>query len=120
MANPKVHVSDSNPVQPARIRTFNKLIALRDIEQYKDDIWKGTIIKDISQEDSLGDTIYFSRAYDRENNDLDRILNEYAFEDVLDYPFWLVPMEKCLFIYEPPSNILLPKVRKPRRPILPQ
>ena len=119
--NPKIIETPNLPmIQPARIRTMNGLIPLKDIEEVDgvNKIWKGSIVKDADQSDTMGDTVYFSREYDREKNDLDRCLREHEVDNVLDFKLFLIPKEKCMFIYEPPSTIIKPATglfKKPRK-----
>lgn len=53
---------------------------------------------------------FFSRMYHKEN-DWDRFYPEIEFEDeeIAGVPFLLVPIEKVLFGYEPPTVIALPR-----------
>ena len=91
---------------------MNRLVPLMDIICYseKDNIWKGTVIEDTEQKQSLGGFVFFSRNYDP-SNELDRVLREYHFPadpDVKNVEFWLIPVEKTLFVFSPASMILQP------------
>lgn len=67
-----------------------------------------------------GRPMYFSRDYKPDINELDQIYYEYHFPaGLLDCgEFWLIPKEKVLFGYWPPSAIVLPNfqpgMRRPR------
>ena len=74
-------------------------------------IWKGKLV--ISPKSKgAPDTVFFSRKYQPEINELDQIFVEMEIEttDLIGIPFILVPKEKMLFGYYGGSSILaLPK-----------
>ena len=74
-------------------------------------IWKGLVVFDAknSGEDHI---VYFSRRYDVVTNDIDRMLEEYEIKNtsIIGVKFLLIPREKLLFAYEPPSSILRPQI----------
>jgi hypothetical protein len=80
-------------------------------------IWKGRPIVDariaeMPQMKGQVDTgwVFFSREYD-DRNDWDRLYHEIEFEDesILGQKFLLIPKEKMLFGYDPPTEgIILP------------
>ena len=82
-------------------------------------IWKGELILNINSKASDSKVIYFSREYQPEINELDKIFKEILFEDaeLLGVPFLLVPKEKLLFAFEAGSNIIsIPRNLKLKRP----
>lgn len=82
-------------------------------------IWKGKPILDHAArkipgavKGALAGWVFFSRNY-HEENDWDRYYPEIVFDDesILGVPFILVPKEKMLFGYDPPTDgIFLPTV----------
>ncbi len=81
-----------------------------------DGIWRGLIVFDTNTPTNLlSDTIFFSRHYDRENSDMDRMLEEYAIDDesIIGVKFLLVPREKMLFFYSPTpeGGIVVPNLQ---------
>jgi len=78
-------------------------------------IWKGNVVfdKSASSDDRV---MFFSRKYDRKNSDIDRMLDEYEVKDesILGFKFLLVPKEKILFAYLPPSTIIRPNIKFPK------
>jgi hypothetical protein len=117
----------NNPhVKNAFIRPFNRLVAVTNVEVFDEklSIWRGDIIKNADQKDTLGKEIFFSRSYDKDANELDMCLNEYEItdEDVIGFPFLLIPSEKILFAYEKGTLIQIPrgigkKLGRGRRPV---
>lgn len=103
----------------ARIVPLRGQMPVCDIECVDDaqGIWKGTCIPTQGMPDDMNKTVFFSRKYDRENNDFDRIVNELEITDtsILGIRFWLIPKEKMLFGYEPASTIL----KAPIQPVTP-
>jgi len=105
----------------ARIRPFNNLIPLKQIEQVDGDLWRGKLIKTPSMKEEAfeGDFIFFWRNYDPANNDIDKYCQEYEIKGsnkTLPQTFILVPKEKCLFLWEAPSTIIRPEVNtRPKR-----
>jgi len=79
-------------------------------------IWKGELVLNASSRADEAKTIYFSRFYQPEVNDLDKIFTEVIFDDaeLLGVPFILVPKEKFLFGFEKGSASII----IPRKPIL--
>lgn len=71
-------------------------------------IWKGTRIIEPGTPADTFETVYFSRSYDTENNDLDRMIHEYEFLDpaIVGVPFLVVPKEKVIFGYDSPSTVI--------------
>ena len=70
-------------------------------------LWKGKPIMPSGPEEAFKFG-FFSRKYDRKNSDIDRMLEEFWVEDesILGVKFLLVPREKVLFAYNPPSSII--------------
>jgi hypothetical protein len=96
------------PEQKAQIKPLNGLIAIKDLIQVRDNIWKGTIVMSMEQKEQMSDTIFFDRHYDAEKNELDKWNHEVEVKagDALDHDFLLVPKEKCLFLWEAETTIL--------------
>ena len=124
--NPKV--IETKQKSNARILASQALIPVHNYEVYDEEqqIWVGYIIPDTIQGLEMraeGQKIYFSRKYDTKNNDVDRMICEYHFkedESVLGFEFILIPREKYLFMFDPPSilakpPILLPSNRRRRQ-----
>ena len=91
------------------------LVPIEDYELYKKDdnveIWKGKLV--IPGKSDTPDIIYFSRFYQPDINDLDKIFVEIEITDlnILGVPFILVPKEKFLFGYFKGSDtIVIPKI----------
>jgi len=93
-------------------------IAIYDYEEVdaEQNIWKGTPVFQ-AEADIEERTIFFSRKYDRVNSDVDRMLDEYVVKDesVIGVPFILIPKEKMLFLYQPPSTIIRVPTKVSRR-----
>lgn len=100
------------PEQKAQIKPLNGMIAIKDIEQVDGDIWKGKIVMTMEQKEEMTDIIFFDRHYDAEKNELDKWNHETFIpkDKALDHDFYLIPKEKCLFLWEAESTIL--RVRK--------
>ena len=100
-----------NKLNNAQIRCFG-CVAIYDYEiiDAKQKIWKGKLVTDLAatSEDNI---VFFSRHYDRVNNDVDRMMQEYEIvnESIIGVKFLLVPKDKMLFAYQPPSTIIIPK-----------
>ncbi len=97
-------------VNNARLRSMNRTVIVTNIREYDkhERIWIGDILKDTEHSQSLGKTVFFSRKYEPDKNEMDIILKEYHFTadpDVLDEEFWIIPSEKIIFLYEPSSLI---------------
>ncbi len=97
-------------MQPARIGPLNNQIPLRDIEQVNGDVWRGKVIDNTLKPVSELKDMFFSRSYDT-NNPVDQYCKIIEFDDkLLGFPFILVPKEKCLFVFDPPSTIIRPEM----------
>lgn len=68
-------------------------------------IWRGTLV--VPQKNA-NPNVFFSRKYQPEINDLDKIFVEIEITEleILGVPFLLVPKEKLMFGYEKGSDIL--------------
>ena len=99
----------SVPSQPARIGPMGGLIPVRDIVQFDDNIWRGKVIDNTTKSVTELNDIFFSRKYNKENP-VDAYLCEYHIgkKDLLGFEFYLIPKEKCLFVYDPASIIIKP------------
>lgn len=109
----------------ARVIMLGHYLAVYNIEciDKQQKIWRGEPVPDLAQRAAGEKFMFFSRKYDKENNDMDKILPELHFTDtnILGVEFYLIPKDKILFGYEPPPKmgILIPKVvpiRQPGRP----
>jgi hypothetical protein len=72
------------------------------------EIWKGKRIFEPDTPQNEVETVYFSRCYSRDN-EVDKMLHgevHITDKDVIGYEFWLMPKEKILFGYDPPSSII--------------
>ena len=94
-------------------------VAIQDFEvvDEAEGIWRGLVVFDKSTpKNLLGDEIFFSRRYNYERSDMDRMLEEYLVEDesLIGVKFLLVPREKLLFSYSKPTSIVVPNVKLSR------
>lgn len=102
--------NSAHKLNNARIACYG-FACIYDYQKVEGDIWVGRVLIDrnLSAQKKLsqGQPIFFSRLYDKEN-DQDRMLHEYDVkdEDIIGVPFLLVPSDKLLFLYEPPSTIV--------------
>jgi hypothetical protein len=103
----------------ARIKCFGNHVPVENIEvvDIKQMIWKGErIIEPGTPQDTMK-IVYFSRRY--EDNDIDKLFREYTLtnETIMGRKFSLIPKEKLLFGYDPPSDTIIKppiKLTKPR------
>lgn len=95
--------------QPARIGPMNGLLPIRDIKQFDGNIWQGKVIDNTLKSVSDLNDIFFSRHYSKDNP-VDAYLSEHHITNttLLGFEFWLIPKEKCLFVYDPASTIIKP------------
>lgn len=93
----------------ARMIIQNRHIPVTNIEVYdlKKEIYTGDVVKQTMEYEQMGfHIVFFSRHYDPEN-EYDKILKEYDFEaddTLLGIPFTLIPQQKILFIFDPPTK----------------
>jgi len=113
-------MSDRKKLHNARIKTFGSYVPVKDVEPVdcKEGVWKGNRIVEPGTPEDVMLVVYFSRAYSRDN-EIDKMVQEYHITDesIMGYEFWLIPKEKLLFGYDPPSPIIeKPPIRltKPR------
>lgn len=84
-------------------------IPVTDIEIYdlKKEIYTGYVVKNtLEYEQMKFHIVFFSRRYEPDN-EYDKILNEYDFDaddNVFGIPFTLIPKQKILFIFDPPTK----------------
>jgi len=96
------------------------LAPIYDYELYNEElqIWKGKLV--IPSGTNAPEVIYFSRKYQPEVNEFDRVFTEIEILDleILGVPFVLVPKEKFLFGYfrAPGEGIIIPSKPKLSRP----
>lgn len=101
----------------ARLRCLGAFLPVHSIEvvDAKQKIWKGVPIMQFGQRDEPAPFVFFSREYLPDINDFDKVYHEFEIksETVLGEGFWLIPKEKLLFAYEPPTGegILLPPAK---------
>ena len=104
----------------AQIVPMGGLVPIMDYELYNEElqIWKGKLC--IPPGSGAPETIYFSRKYQPEINELDQIFVEIEIEDtdILGVPFIMVPKEKFLFGYfrAPGEGIIIPNKPTLSRP----
>ena len=101
--------NNDNIGQPARIGPMNGLLPVRDIKQFDGNIWQGKVIDNTLKSVSELNDIFFSRHYSKDNP-VDAYLSEYHITNtaLLGFEFYLIPKEKCLFVYDPASTIIKP------------
>jgi hypothetical protein len=117
------------PKGEARIQCFNGLVPIKDWKVFNKakGIYVGERIEQPGAVPVRGQqgqdflkTVYFSRVYNPAN-EIDRMLCEYEITEatVLGFPFLLIPKEKVLFLYDPPTFILKPAMNTfgPKRPM---
>ncbi len=108
-------------MQDAIIFPLGGYVPIKDVECVDESqhIWKGRIV-DHPNKAFQTEWVYFSREYLPAVNELDQIYKEKTFDDKINgVPFLLVPKEKLLFGYFPPSIIHMPNpamIGKQRRP----
>ena len=104
----------------AQIVPMGGLVPLMDYELYNEElqIWKGKLC--IPPGSGAPETIYFSRKYQPDINELDQIFVEIEILDleILGVPFIMVPKEKFLFGYfrAPGEGIIIPTKPQLSRP----
>lgn len=105
----RLRVITTPPGTRAQIMAMNNFIPVVDCveSETQPGLWRGFVCRDAFQAKMLGEQVYFSKTLDP-NNDLDKCLCfiEITDESILGYPFLLIPKEKCLFLYAPPSGII--------------
>ena len=110
--------------QNARVKTLNGLVPLMDIEPTAvKDIWRGKPVTFTTQEEEYAsDWVYFSRKYNRETNEIDKMVQEFHIDDsnILGIIFWLIPKEKLLFLYDEHTAIIRPHLAQPKRRLIPR
>jgi hypothetical protein len=103
----------------AQIIPMGGSLPVSDYECFDEDlqIWKGNLIVPGTNGNKV---IFFSRKYQPEINDLDKLFVEIEITDpeLLGVPFILVPKEKLMFGYERATTdgIIRPQLIKPARP----
>jgi hypothetical protein len=103
----------------AQIIPMGGSLPVSDYECYNEElkIWRGNLIIPGADGNKV---IFFSRKYQPEINDLDKIFVEIEITDpeLLGVPFILVPKEKLMFGYEraTTAGIIRPKLVTPARP----
>jgi len=119
--NPTISRVDVEDLKNARLIPLGGFICVRDVEWFDEEqkVARGLTV-DHPDPNLNGRPIYFSRDYKPDVNELDQIYYEYHFPAGLLAcgEFWLIPKEKVLFGYWPPSKIVMPNLqlagRRPR------
>ena len=114
-------MSNDQTLNNARITGTKNYRVLHSIELVEGTIWKGKIIQQMISDPrgaraqelaATRDWVFFSREYDKEKNDWDNVYHEHEIknEEVFGLPVLIVPIEKLLFSYQPPTEagILIP------------
>ncbi len=95
----------------ADITIQKEYIALTDIQEFDKEqcLWSGHILPQQQKHlpnSSDRDVIYFSRDYNPDVNDMDKVFKEIEFDDSLaGIPFTMVPFNKVRLFYVPESII---------------
>lgn len=106
-----VKIFEPSEGNDAQITIQREYLAIIDMELYSktQHLWRGKILP--HQQKTLGNTsprewIYFSRDYQPDINDADKVFIELEFDDTLaGIPFTLVPFNKVRIFYTPESTI---------------
>ena len=112
-------MSEKPKLNNARLQSFGGYFAIYDVQlvDEKQNIYKGRPVMGPISKTTLpsniieADWVFFIDEYD-DRNDWDRLYHQLSFDDnLLGQPFVLVPKEKLLFKYSPPTEgIVLPPV----------
>ena len=96
-----------------KLEVQREFMALFNIEPYDEEqeIYRGQLIPTsrVGQWATIGDRdwVYFSRRYDAENNDLDKVFIEEHYDDsITGFAFTLIPGNKIRMFYVPESSII--------------
>lgn len=116
----KIVPDDSSGRNNATIFPMGGSIPICEYELYNEEhqIWKGKLVIPPGKA-GAPDVVFFSRKYQPEINDLDKLFVEMEMEntDLLGIPFILVPKEKLLFGYYGGSGtVILPPPARITRP----
>lgn len=108
----------------ARLKTFGGYVIIHSIEAVNEElkIWRGVQLVEPERREELSPQIFFSRNYNTDINDLDKIFPEIVWDDcdLIGVPCLFVQKEKLLFGYEPSSIILKPAIKPIARRGIPQ
>ena len=108
------------PKNNARIHTVTTYFPVADIfcVDKKQKVWKGERVIEPGTPEDVYTVIYFSRKYDPDVNDWDKMNPEYHIteKDIIGFEFWLIPKEKMLFGYDPPGRIIKPIITQGKGP----
>ena len=100
------------PSNNARLKCFGSYVPLTNVVcvDTEQNIWKGERVVELGTSPDAMTTLYFSRDYNPEENEFDRMISEKIFPDasIIGFDFVLVPKDKMLFGYDPPSTIIKP------------
>lgn len=104
----------------ASILPMNGYMAVGNVEMTdtKNNVFRGEIVRNRDQNEIKAKWVYFRRdsGVDVEFDQMWPYM-DFESEDLLGFPFLLVPKEKILFFYNEPSFIIQPIVEKKRRGI---
>jgi hypothetical protein len=110
---------ETKKLNNAQITSGKNYRVLHSIEQVEGMIWKGKAVpvamdpahpmRQKMQVACERDWVFFHRDYDMEKNDWDRLYHEHKIDDesIFGLPVILIPIEKLLFTYEPPTQGIL-------------
>ncbi len=97
------------PKDDAVIKCLSQYIPVVDPElvDAKQKLWKAERVLEPGTPDNAADIVYFSRR-SVPDNDFDKLWPEIEIknERIIGKPFFLVPKDKLLFTYDPPSMII--------------
>lgn len=100
----------------SRIKCFGSYVPVTNITciDEKQNIWKGDRVIEVATSPEAMLVIFFTR----EPSEIDNLIKEKTIYDdsVLGFPFTLIPKEKILFGYDPPSMIIKPKATTKQSP----
>ena len=107
------------PTNNARVLTLNgyQMVTAVELVDAEQGIFKGEIVKQPEQKNSVGSTLFFRRdsGVDTEFDSMWPYI-DFKTTELIGFPFVLVPKEKILFIYDEPSVIIKPMIdTNPRR-----
>jgi len=102
------------PKNNARIKCVSIYAPIHNVVCVDEDqnIWKGERVIEEGTPIDFASIIYFSRSYYPDDYLNDKVFTEVEFgPELLGFPFVLVPKEKILFSYDPPSIISRPDIK---------
>jgi hypothetical protein len=99
----------------ARIKCSGYIPIRNAVQLNNSSLWKGKrVLEPGSPEDYFVEVI-FSRDYNEEENDFDKIFKEHNMDEtLLGFSFIMVPKDKVVAFYDPPSMIAKPDIKLSR------